>query len=129
MLNPSIADAAQVDPTVRRAITFSMRWGFLEGWVANVFAIRSTDPKSLYEYPDPIGPGNDRAIADMASQADRIVLAWGNHGRYGDRFHQILDLLSPMRKRCGYLGLTGQGMPRHPLYVRGDTPFVRAWPS
>jgi hypothetical protein len=108
-------------------MTFSMRWGYREGWVANVFAIRATDPKNLYDHTNPIGPDNDRAIMDMTSRADRIVLAWGNHGRYGDRFRQVLELVGPWRRRCGHLGLTGEGMPRHPLYVRGDTAFNQAW--
>jgi hypothetical protein len=120
MLNPSTADASRVDPTVRRAMSFAMDWGFQHGWVANVFAIRATDPDHLYRHPDPIGPDNDRTLQDMASQADRVMLAWGNHALHGDRFQAVLGMIAPWKAKTMHVGLNKSGMPKHPLYVRGD---------
>jgi hypothetical protein len=126
MLNPSTADAVRVDPTVRRAVTFSMTWGFAEAWVGNVFALRATSPDHLYTHDDPIGPDNDDHLAAMMADAERIVLAWGNHAAHGARYARIADLLAPHAKRCVHLALTASGMPKHPLYISGATQPVSA---
>jgi hypothetical protein len=121
MLNPSTADAVRVDPTVRRAVTFSMEWGFASCLVGNVFALRATSPKHLYAHADPVGPDNDRHLAAMMAQAARIVLAWGNHAQVDGRCRVVAQLLRRHGDRCQHLGLTRSGMPKHPLYLAGDT--------
>lgn len=121
MLNPSTADAVRVDPTVRRAITFSIIWGHAHACIGNVFALRATSPRHLYDHADPVGPDTDRHLAAMIGDAERIVLAWGNHALHAQRYAQILDLLRGHERRCCHLGLTKQGLPKHPLYLSGDT--------
>ncbi len=113
-LNPSTADAAHDDPTVRRMMDFARRWGFDGLWVANVFAMHSTDPRRLQRHADPIGPHNDAWIRGMMRHADGIVAAWGNGGRLHGRGAQVAAWLG-REARC--LGVTGLGEPRHPLYV------------
>lgn len=121
MLNPSTADAVRVDPTVRRAVSFSMRWGAARALVGNVFALRATSPEHLYVHRDPVGPENDEHLAAMAREADRIVVAWGNHARHGERYRDIARILRPHAARCVCLSTTKGGMPGHPLYLRADT--------
>jgi hypothetical protein len=121
MLNPSTADAVRVDPTVRRAVSFSMRWGAARALVGNVFGLRATSPQHLYTHPDPVGPDNDEHLAALAREADRIVVAWGNHARHGERYRSIARILRPHAAKCVCLSTTKGGMPGHPLYLRADT--------
>lgn len=123
MLNPSKATAELDDPTVRRVQAFSREWGYGSATVANIFALRATDPKELYGHSDPVGPENDRTIFSLAGDADLVVVAWGNHGRLQGRGAQVADLLCDVE--LWSLGVTGAGQPRHPLYVAGATGLER----
>ena len=121
MLNPSTADAASLDPTVRRCIGFARAWGFGTLEVVNLFAFRATAPADLVRAPEPVGVGNDRAIVDAVRRADRVVVAWGTRGTHLGRGGAVSALLGSCRVRPVALGTTRDGHPRHPLYVRGDT--------
>ena len=56
LLNPSTADAATDDPTIRRCLGFARRWGCGRFFVLNLFAFRATYPAELRWADDPIGP-------------------------------------------------------------------------
>lgn len=129
MLNPSVVDSEKLDPTIRRCIDFSKRWGFGALDVANLFALRSTDPKGLWTVADPVGTDNDRHIVELARRAKMIVCAWGNGGNVvmpGDepwtRSEIVLALLRKevplLEPHC--LNLTDLGEPIHPLYRPAD---------
>ena len=55
MLNPSIADAEDADPTVKRCINFAKLWCYSSVEIVNLFAYIATDPKKLLNHDDPIG--------------------------------------------------------------------------
>lgn len=120
MLNPSTATEVQNDPTVERCERRARALGFGAFRVTNIFAFRATDPKVMRAAADPVGPGNDAAILESVGWADSIVCAWGNHGLHLDRGKRVEDLLRGAGARLTHLGLTGQGQPRHPLYVGYD---------
>jgi len=131
MLNPSTADALVLDPTIRRCAGFARREGCGGVIVLNLFALRSTDPKALYGHPDPVGPDNDAAIAETVAMADvtgaPVVGAWGVHGVHLDRAgHVAAGLAATLTTHTQLLtlGVTKDGHPRHPLYVKGDAPLV-----
>lgn len=124
MLNPSTADAFRNDPTVKRCLDFARRENCGALTVLNIFAVRSTDPAALYGHPDPIGPHNDRFIDLCTQQADLVVAAWGVHGAYLDRGRLVAAGLVEHEVRPMCLGTTSAGFPRHPLYVRANTPLV-----
>lgn len=118
-LNPSTADENTDDPTIRRCIGFAKRWGHGGLWMLNLFAYRSTDPGALKYVDDPIGEhGNHYLMTHATDKAASMVLAaWGVHGRWLDRQRQAWKFC---QQPLHCLGVTKDGSPRHPLYVRGD---------
>lgn len=130
MLNPSRADADLDDPTIRRCIKFSQVWGANALCVLNLYALRSTDPRALDSHPDPIGPENDTFLRTCLAYKSAIA-AWGASADPG-RARDVVSMLAGIGVRLQCLGTTKDGAPRHPLYVRGDTPLVdwrEPWPE
>lgn len=118
LLNPSTADADTDDPTSRRCLTFSRDWGYGGLEIANLFALRATDPKHLLSADNPIGSENDRYLADAAARAARVIVAWGVTGKLHQRDQSVLTLLTRHATQPLYcLGTTRDGCPRHPLYL------------
>lgn len=116
-LNPSTADEVQDDPTVRRCIAYSKRWGFSALCMTNLFAWRSTDPRGMKAAVDPVGPANDETLTRIAGLAGLVIAAWGVHGTFAGRADHVLKIL-PVRPLC--LAKTKDGHPGHPLYLRAD---------
>lgn len=126
-LNCSTADHEKNDPTIRREISFAMDWrygGLLKG---NLFAYRTKNPAEMKRAKDPIGPETDNWLSIMASGAQKIVAAWGTHGSFMDRDRQVLALLKGQKLWC--FGLTKEGHPKHPLYLKGNTELIEYHPN
>lgn len=124
MLNPSTADAFELDPTIKRCVAFAAAWSASVLEVVNIFALRSTDPNELYKR----GLGrrgddaeNDRAILDACNGAICVVAGWGKHGALDHRGRVVRDTLGGNGIRLHHLGLNKDGSPRHPLYLKGGT--------
>ena len=128
LLNPSTATEHVLDPTLTRCQNFAKKWGAGGMVVANIFALRSTDPAALKKIADPIGPDNDAAITAVLATCSRVLAGWGNHGRILARHDQITKLvrdLPPHRQSdivC--FAVTKSGAPKHPLYVASDAAVV-----
>ncbi len=58
----------------------------------------------------------DRALRAMAT---KIIVAWGNQGRYQHRGRQVTNMLHETRV-IHSLGVTASGQPKHPLYPKSD---------
>lgn len=125
MLNPSTADAAQDDPTIRKCSGFATRLGYSGIEVVNLFAYRATDPRELYRagpaMTSVIGPRNDATIRQIARQAAHqgipIVCAWGAHARGLNRVEDVVRDLRAEGAQLVALALTADGIPRHPLML------------
>ncbi|NEY89978.1 DUF1643 domain-containing protein [Tabrizicola oligotrophica] len=117
MLNPSTASEQANDPTVERCERRARAMGFGGFRVVNLFAFRATDPRALGRVADPVGPGNDAAVAEAADWADAVVCGWGGHGAMGGRDLAVTALLRRSGKPLSHLGLTRGGQPKHPLYI------------
>jgi len=121
MLNPSIADETEPDPTIRKCIGFAKRWGYGVLRVVNLFALVSTDPKGLKSHPAPVGPDNDMWITRATYDAERIVCAWGTHGTLHGRGRDVWGLLSDSVLLS--FKTTANGQPWHPLMLAYETPL------
>ena len=120
MLNPSTADEAALDPTVKRCLRRAIRNCFGRLRVFNLFAFRATHPADLIAAAAPIGPDNDEALLQGVNDLqpdDRLVCAWGNHGSHLNRATEVTRALRDLGVPLHHLGLTQQGAPCHPLYV------------
>jgi len=120
-LNPSTADERKDDPTIRRCIGFAKSWGFGALCMTNIFAFRSTDPVKMKQQIHPVGPYNDKWLSEMSIGAGIVIAAWGTHGGHQDRARYVTQTMPLLM--C--LGLTKEGHPRHPLYVRADQQLIR----
>lgn len=119
MLNPSTADAAQDDPTIRRCLGFAKSLGCGSLLVGNLYAFRATDPRDLFKAAEPTGGArNDEALTELFARGAITVAAWGAHAK-SERVAEVLRL--PGSDRLTALAITMAGAPRHPLYVPGAT--------
>lgn len=124
-LNPSTADEALDDPTIRRCRGFAKDWGFGGLVMLNIFGYRSTDPKALRDLDDPVGPENDAHILRATTLTPMTALcAWGNGGDLMSRGAIVRDMLTAKGVQLVHLGLTKMNQPRHPLYVRASQPAI-----
>lgn len=119
-LNPSTAEGNTDDPTVRRFTGFARKWGYSGVYVLNLFAYRATLPSGLKNAPDPVGELNDQYLNLYREKSEQVVVAWGVHGAFRGRAGEVL-LEGILGDEIYCLGLTKEGYPRHPLYLRGDT--------
>jgi len=129
MLNPSKAGADENDPTVRRVLAFAHRDRFGGLLVWNAAALVSTDPSALKGHTDPVGPRNYQAIQTCIGRPPlaKSVVAWG--APKNKTIGRILGRTYVQAASCRPLWRFGEptkaGHPRHPLYLRSDTPIVR----
>ena len=115
LLNPSTADADVDDQTVRRCVGYARRAAMGGVELVNLFAYRATNPRDLLVAEDPVGPHNDRVIAErVAGASGPVVAAWSEHGhRHRRRVLELLDgPLAGIPIHC--LGTVANGHPRHP---------------
>jgi hypothetical protein len=120
MLNPSTASHQVNDPTVIRCIGYSKAWGYGGLLITNLFALRSTDPDALKSAADPVGPLNDRHIAEVARSSAIVVAAWGAHPGIEGRARDVRRMLADAGIPLHCLALTKGGHPGHPLFLKSD---------
>ena len=124
MLNPSTADATADDPTLRKCVGFTKRWGGGGVILVNLFAWRATDPADLERAHrggrDVRGPDRDAHIRLALSVCDVVVCAWGAHTLAASVAPEVLALIPSGLEVC-CLGRSNNHQPRHPLMLGYDT--------
>lgn len=133
MCNPSTADGDQDDATIRRLYGFAKREGYGALEVVNLFAWRATNPmdlrRALDDGRDIRGPYNDLALSRVGGTDRPVLVAWGGSvnklGAAGKPM--VLEAATKLTeaRSAGLvcLGVTVDGHPRHPLYLRADIPL------
>jgi hypothetical protein len=84
----------------------------------NLFAFRATDPAVMRAAADPVGPSDDAVLETVTADATRVLCAWGVHGVHRNRARRVLQLLGD--RPLVALGVTIDGQPTHPLYLRSE---------
>ena len=118
MLNPSTADAFQLDPTVNECRKRAIALGADVLEVVNLFALRSPYPEDLKSRI--FGDRGDQGVADTeilaaCRDAQMVIAAWGNHGMLDRRSQIVTGLLGMAGVQLWHLGKTNSGHPKHPL--------------
>lgn len=120
MLNPSIADHEQDDPTVRKCMGFARRWGCTGVVIVNLYTYRTPSPKALKAAGYPNHPDADvNLLWALQTTPSIVVCAWGRHGQRG-RAREVMKLLEGQGHRAAALRINKDGSPQHPLYVPYD---------
>ena len=131
-INPSTADAALDDPTVRKWRGFTQRSGGKHFIVGNVFSYRATDVKDLdranRNHIDLLGPDHVKNISDIIADADVLVPCWGRLSKVDHNLRPCFGILEGMLQRSGKpmmtFGRNSDGSPKHPLMLGYDTPLA-----
>lgn len=125
LLNPTLVEHEQTDPTTNKCLMFAKAWGYGSLIVVNLFALRVSSPQHLTKSTDPVGKTNNHYIVEAALAADRVVVAWGRNGNYLNRDEQVLTLLQECGVQPYCLKRTKWGYPHHPLYLTLESIPVR----
>jgi hypothetical protein len=92
--------------------------------VVNLYAYRATDPSELWAATDdPVGPMNDWWIAQTCRGADLVVCAWGGNAMPS----RVMDVQQHLPRKLYALVINKDRTPKHPLYIKRDTP-LRLYP-
>ena len=127
LLNPSTADGVGEDQTTKVCIEFAKRWGCGSLQIVNLFAYRATDPsdlKNVKDYNRMVGEHNYHFIQNALKSANKIVVAWGEHGKIQKRYmdESLKSLFSNFPLYC--FREIANNQPKHPLGVDYNTPLV-----
>ena len=115
-LNPSTANEAQDDPTIRRIKSMAGKWGYGGVYMMNCFPYVSTNPDDLKDFGNT--SLNDQWLHDISELCQEIIFAWGSFDIVKESgMDKALIRMFPHAKA---LIINKDASPRHPLYVPGD---------
>ena len=109
MLNPSLADDKNDDPTIRRLINFTKKFNYGGFLVGNIFTTITPNPKEI-DKSKGMSDKNFEKLLNLINNVDKIVYAWGNSVEEPQHLKELI--LSP---KC--FGKNLNGTPKHPLYL------------
>ena len=131
MLNPSVANGDKDDPTIRRCIDFAQRLGFGGIEVYNIYDFIATDQDDLMRAKRKVSTSGNVMIGSMGFSEkwfDTVVFACGKpkKGDHKARITEVYDIVKEQGFKVKCLGITKEGYPRHPLYLKKETQ-LKVW--
>ena len=117
LLNPSIGNATQNDPTIKRLIFFAKAQGYGGFYLGNLYAHITPYPKTLVRMNLNPEEKNIEHIKNMFLLCKDVVFAWGNHG-------ELPQWLSALVENPLCFGQNKNGSPKHPLYLAKSTRLI-----
>ena len=120
MFNPGTGESEnRRRNTFERCKSWSKAWGYGGLLIGNLFATRTKSAKLLAASDQRADPLNEQAVRYLQAKAEETIVAWGGKAKRLSFAGEIVNA------KC--LGVTADGSPRHPLYVRRQS--VRTpWP-
>lgn len=113
-LNPSTADEACDDPTIRRLTAHARFWGYPGFTIVNLWACCASSPESIRLNAD-LEEENTVVLRQAMKHSKKIVCIWGSHWR-------VWEMLVKVAVQAGRwlycFEENANGMPRHPLYLQ-----------
>ena len=116
MLNPSLADDKNDDPTIRRLISFTKKYNYGGFLVGNIFTTITPNPKEI-DKSKGISVKNFEKLLKLINKVDQIVYAWGDNIEEPQLLKKLV--LNP---KC--FGKNLNGSPKHPLYLPSETKLI-----
>jgi hypothetical protein len=117
MLNPSLADNYQDDPTIRRLIKFAKLYGYGGFYVGNLFSYITPYPSELLDKDLMFSKKNIHEIKKMIGLIKDVVYGWGNSFEEPEWLKQIIS-----NPKC--FGKNKNKTPKHPLYLSYNNKLV-----
>lgn len=128
-VNPSTADAAIDDQTIKKLYGFGRALGVTTWLVWNPFAYRATNVRDLAHVEDPVGPDNDSHIEEMLRASTLHIVGWGALNKLPPRLRGRWRAAVAIADRVGCdlkcWGTNLDGHPRHPQMIGYDSPLIR----
>lgn len=126
-LNPSTANETEPDNTIKRVGGISKNNGYGGFYMTNCFPIVSSEPDIVRDwYYSLIGhymAVNDMKLKEISEKCNAVVFAWGNFKivKETKRDKQLAEMFPDAMA----LFINKNGSPKHPLFCRADTRFVK----
>lgn len=128
MVNPSTADWAVNDATIRKLLGFGKRLGWGELIVGNIFAFRATDINALRTATDPVGPLNHGHLLSIMLRSQMSIVAWGTLGKLPkelrDEWRVVANMARALNRKLLCWGTCNDGHPRHPVMIGYDNELI-----
>lgn len=134
LLNPSLADGAVDDATVRKVVGFSDRWGYGAASIVNLVPWRATDP---YDVIAAHRAGHDVMMRDVndlwLTSGEQLVVGWGDRVQSfraaGIPVDPLIGMLTFGGLGIECLRVTAAGNPHHPCRLPYDQADRQGWPT
>lgn len=127
MVNPSTATEDTDDQTILMVQKVCTTFHIGRAIIGNMFAYRSKDVTDLAKVNNPVGSDNDTHLAQIAAEADTIIVAWGAPGKLPKslrhRWRDVVGILDAHGKPLHCLTHLADNHPRHPQVLSHENPL------